>query len=161
MEKFKTLIGLFVKVYTNSHVVEGALEHLDEEKIIINSYGAYLLIYKNKIDMVLLNPNEVQEPSFLPEAEEPPPPQIEPEIERFAHNGIAENNQYGSILPATLLTQQPKDPLEALLNGEFFSDEPDLSITASTLYNEEGLLARAERQKIIEEYKKDDDGSNE
>lgn len=165
MQKFSTLIGLSVKVFLDSHTVEGILESLDNEKIILNAEGSYILIYKNKINMVILNWNEtVKEPS-----EPPLPPeyhQPEPEEEElegfFVQNGIAENNQYGSIRPGILLEQQPIDPMERLIEAGLIISEEDFSINASTLYNEDGLLDRAERQRIREETKREvENGSSE
>lgn len=166
MQKFDTLIGLFVKVILDSHMVEGVLEHLDDDKIIVNAEGSYVLIYKNKINMVILNGNEsVEEPLVRHQPEgyhESEPEEPEPE-DFFVQNGIAENNQYGSIRAGILLEQQPADPMEKLIEADLtVNSEDNFSINASTLYNEDGLLSRAERQKIMEETRKDvEDGSKE
>ena len=137
--------------------------------------------------MILLNPDEnleaQQEPTvdegYHRTIEDDPQHQVFPDDEvrrieaqnlaeddgRFAKNGIAENNQYGSILPKTLFEQQPEDPVDVMLRG-FMDDEDedqvDFSISASTLRNSKGLLSRSLRQKIMKESKKEDgDGSGE
>lgn len=203
MKKFDTLVGLNVEVFVDSVTIEGVIQHVDQEKIILNSSGSYILVYKSKITMVILEPEkkvEVEpEPSrttayHVPiEASAPPrravdglePGEIlgtehvikaheepdrliispEPELvkqepeEGFAQNGIAEKNQYGSILPATLLEQQPKDPMEKfLVDGILSDDSDDFSLSANILRSEEYLLSRAERQKIM---KGEEDGSGE
>lgn len=160
MKNFTTLVGLSVRVFVEDKVIDGTLDYLDDEKIIINSEGAYLLIYKHKISMVLLNPLELETSEPPIETTSNQNKQEEILEERFAQNGIAENNQYGTILPVTLLTQQPEDPIERILKGDFLEEiDENFSINARTLYDEEGLLNRAERQRILASNKKDGDGS--
>lgn len=176
MKNFDTLIGLQVDVYMDTQSVGGILEHIDEEKIILNDGGIYFMIFKSKVNMVCLNPEDIVEipvdqpprPEYhvpMERIKQPKPEPLPPieEEEEFIANGVAEDNQYGSILPRTLLEQQPKNPAE-LFAGELSLgiEEDDFSISVGILRNEEGLLSRAERKRIMEETKREiSDGSTE
>lgn len=156
-----TLIGRYIIAYTDSLSIEGVLELIDDDKLIINNAGEYFLVFKDKVNVLSLNPREKLQPQpegvQSPAYHEPKGVQPEaPEDKSFAQNGIAEDNQYGSILPRTLIEQQPVDPYESMLDDD---SEQDFSVSISTLQNEEALLARAERQKNREKNKRDIDGS--
>ena len=178
MKKNESLIGLNVRIYTEQYEIDGVINHIDEEKIIINSDPSVYLIYKSKIDMVLLNPSDVEKEKEK-EKEEPTKTEryyevVEPRGDMphgnpdninmdsmprsFVQNGVAEQNQYGTFIPRTLLEQKPPDIVD-LMMGEG-TPQVDLSVSASVLSSEKALLARAERQKIIEKNKKsvDDPG---
>lgn len=160
MKKIESLVGLNVKVYIDGgYELEGLIEHLDDEKIIINNNGYIFMVFKSKIYMVLLNSNEIisnkpeadLKPAYTKEQEDAAR-KLQEQRALFAENGIAENNQYGSILPITLLQQQPEDPTEMNISEEY--SDVDFSISQATLYNEDALLAKADRQRIIDELKK-------
>lgn len=181
MKKMDSLVGASVKVFVDGYIAEGILEQIDEDKIFLYSLdGSYILIYKNKISMVVLNfannEKQQQEPSasvrYNDETHQIPHQQskvqkktyaemniLKEEVdEYFTQNGIAENNQYGSIKPGVLLEQQPKNPIEESdldyfnrTNSNKYKYDNEFSISVGLLQNEAALLNRSERMKILQE----------
>lgn len=175
MEKIESLVGLNVRLFMDMYEIDGVLTHLDSEKVIIDSQGSVYLIYKDKINMVLLNPDEIQKQNTVPENSpryndimessnsmphgDPDSIRNDPFLKRFAQNGVAEQNQYGTFIPRSLIDEEPPDIVD-LMMGEGTPDV-DLSVSQSMLRSDEALLARAARQKIIEKNKREIDGSEE
>jgi sRNA-binding regulator protein Hfq len=156
MEKIESLIGLNVRLFIDGgYELDGVIQHLDKEKVIINDNGYIFMVFKSKIYMVLLNSKQKvksEEEDILVarynKGEPKPSVKVEPKPneEKFVQNGISENNQYGTILPKTLLEQQPSDPFEHIFDDE---TDNDFSISSSILYDDESLLDRAERHRIM------------
>lgn len=127
MNKLDTLIGRNVRLFIeNDYELDGKLELLDEEKAIINSNGSYYLIFKSKIYMVLLNPEEVLPP--------------EPVKKISANEELVRNYSYenagGYGLPNELLKERSN--FEDLLEPKY---QQDFSISHQSMKNQE-LIAR-------------------
>lgn len=185
MKTADTLIGKKVKLFIEGgYELEGIVESLDKEKVIINDNDNIFLIFKEKVFMILISSRDIlldeKDPEKKPQYNIKRPEDqakqghlnddklvavvksekdiaIEKEKDAFAANGIAEQNQYGAILPSTLIQQQPKDPYIEALDSDI---ENSFSVNSSVLYNEDALLDRMERQKIIEKNKRELDDSS-
>jgi len=153
-----SLVGLDVKIFLDKYEVEGTISSIDEEKVIVDCNGPVYLIYKDKINMVLLNPGETltqevdQDNSneYYSRVEPGEMPHGDPEsfVNRFVQNGVAEQNQYANFIPRTIFEKEPPAIEDLLMGGG--TPDVDLSISASILNSEEALLARAQRNKIKE-----------
>lgn len=150
MNKIKSLIGMNITIFLDQYTVSGILELIDEEKVIVKNSDSYTLIYKDKINMVNFSDGKNVKMEVEPdigsgfhidrgEASHPH------STNTFKENGVAEKNQYGSVIPIDLLGA-------SLEKSKY---DVDLSISASMLSNEEALLARSEK---FEEIEKNDSG---
>ncbi len=154
MKDIDKFLGKIVKIFTkNGYVldnvvkyeIEGELKFIDNEQVIIKSNGGIFLIFKTEISMVLLNAAEYSS-QITKRPIETASKELSIEYEetkvQFAENGVTVQNQYGSVLPHTLLEQQPYDP-----EIDFYKEPENFSISAGMLSNTEAMLARANRMK--------------
>lgn len=156
MSKIETLVGLTVDVVVDNYTVHGVLEHLDKEKVIIKGEQNFFLIFKDKISMVSFPISESDESSQTQKPKPPTKRTLESQDEKFRQNDIAEKNQYGSILPTTLLEQQPEDPYDRIFSELDGGADNEFSISMSSFSDEKKMLSRSERFKILEKGRQDD-----
>lgn len=154
MNKIETLVGMSVEVVVENYTVRGVLEVLDKEKIIVRGEENFFIIFKDKISLV-----SFPIPGLEKQPEETPVQKIQRPTEKesaFQQNDIAEKNQYGSVLPITLLEQQPEDPYDRIFQELDSYQDNDFSIAMGTFNDEEKLLSRSDRMKILDKGKRND-----
>jgi sRNA-binding regulator protein Hfq len=130
MKEENTLNGKYIKVFVTNYEVEGTLQFQDNIKIILKNGDDHYVIYKTHVIMVLLREKKDSSKSVNPmsyhDAREGEEQRLQSSNKENIppYDQMIERNQYGSMLPKTLLTSEPFDPYQKI-----FEDQIDLSIS--------------------------------